>query len=77
MQVQTLGQQIFGKKDEYFEDAYRKATSLPWCCLMINLHPKTTRDGYKLLTHIISKQLTIVYQDINKWNAGWTLSTER
>ena len=51
MQVQTLGQQIFGKKDVYFEDAYRKATSLPWGYLLINLHPKTTRDEYKLLTH--------------------------
>ena len=29
MQVQTLGWQIFRKKDVYFEDAYRKATSLP------------------------------------------------
>ena len=52
MQVQTLGQQIFGKKDVYFEDAYRKATSLPWGYLLINLHPKTTRDEYKLLTNI-------------------------
>ena len=61
MQVQTLGQQIFGKKDVYFEDAYRKATSLPWGYLLINLHPKTTREEYKLLTHILPGQLTTVY----------------
>ena len=61
MQVQTLGRQTFGKKDEYFEDTYRKATSLLWGYLLINLHPKTTRDEYKLLTHIIPGELTIVY----------------
>ena len=29
-QVQTLGRQIFGSKNKYFMDAYKKATSYPW-----------------------------------------------
>ena len=61
LQVQTLGCQIFGKQCSYFMDAYNKATSLPWGYILINLHPKTRQNTYKLITHIIPGEMTIVY----------------
>ena len=61
LQDQTLGCQIFGKQCSYFMDAYNKATSLPWDYILINLHPKTRQNTYKLITHIIPVEMTIVY----------------
>ena len=46
LQVQTLGRQIFGEQ---------------WGYILINLHPKTRQNSYKLITHIIPAEMTIVY----------------
>ena len=61
LQIQTLGRHIFGKQCSYFMDAYNKATSLPWGYILINLHPKTRKSTYKLITHIIPMEMKIVY----------------
>ena len=63
-QVQTLARQIYGKGKgvTYFLDAYKKATSEPWGYLLVNLHPKTGSDDYKLLTKILPGELTVVYK---------------
>ena len=66
LQVQTLGHQIFGKQCSYFMDAYNEATSLPWGCILINLHPKIRKNTYKMLTHIIPGEMTIVYLPRNE-----------
>ena len=66
LQVQTLGRQIFGKQCSYFMDAYNKATSLPWGYILINLHPKTRQNTYKLITHIIPGEMTVVYLPRNE-----------
>ena len=60
-QVQTLGRQIFGKKNAYFLDAYKKATSQQWGYLLVNLHPRMTQEEYRLLTHIIPGEQTTIY----------------
>ena len=44
----------------YFMDAYIKATSLPWDYILINLHPKARKNTYKLITHIIPGEMTII-----------------
>lgn len=66
-QVQTLGRQIFGKKSTYFMDAYKKATSVDWGYLLVNLHPRTTaEERQKLLTHILPGETTVIYLPLNK-----------
>lgn len=64
IQVQTLGRQIFGKgKDvSYFLDAYKRATAEPWGYLVVNLHPKRKKEDFKLLTHILPGEMTVVYK---------------
>ena len=66
LQVQTLGHEIFGKECSYFMDVYNKATSLPWGYILINLHPKTRKNAYKLKTHIIPWEMKIVYLPRNE-----------
>lgn len=61
-QVQTLGRQIFGRSNDYFMDAYRKATAGRWGYLVVNLHPRTTDEDYKLLTHILPDEDTTIYK---------------
>ena len=66
LQVQTLGHQIFGKQCSYFMDAHNNATFLPWGYILINLHPKTRKNTYKLLTRIIPGEMAIVYLPRNE-----------
>ena len=65
LQVQTLGNQIFGKQCSYFMDAYNKATSLLWGYIL-NSHPKTRQNTYKLITHIIPAEMIIAYLPRNE-----------
>ena len=66
-QVQTLGHQIFGKKSAYLMDAYKKATSVDWGYLLVNLHPRTTgEEQQKLLTNILPGETTVIYLPLNK-----------
>ena len=66
-QVQTLGCQIFGKKSAYFMDAYKKATSVDWSYLLVNLHQRTTgEEQQKLLTNILPGETTVIYLPLNK-----------
>ena len=62
-----LGCQIFGKKSAYFMDAYKKATSVDWGYLLVNLHPRTTgQKQQKLLTNILPGETTVIYLPLNK-----------
>ena len=60
-QIETLGRQIYGKKCEYFLDAYKKATSTTWGYLLIDLHPNTISGKEKLLTNIIPGDTATIY----------------
>lgn len=59
-QVLTFGSQVFPSKLKYFKDAYDKATSVPFGYLVVDMSP-STEDKYRLRTHILPNEDTIVY----------------
>lgn len=59
-QVLTFGSQLFPLKLKYFNEAYDKATSLPFGYLVVDMSP-STEDNYRLRTRILPNEDTIVY----------------
>lgn len=59
-QVLTFGSQVFPSKLKYLKDAYDKATSVPFGYLVVDMSP-STEDKYRLRTHILPNEDTIVY----------------
>ncbi|CAG2225695.1 unnamed protein product [Mytilus edulis] len=60
LQIQTLGRQIFPGQSKYFLDAYKKATSVAYRPLIIDLNPHTDKT-YQLTTDRGVGQTPIVY----------------
>lgn len=60
LQIQTLGRQIFPGQSKYFLDAYKKATSVAYRPLIIDLNPHTDKT-YQLTTDHGVGQTPIVY----------------
>ena len=62
-----LGHQIFGKKSDYFMDAYKKAISEDYGYLLVNLHLRTSTEQHqKLMSHILPGETTVIYLPLNK-----------
>lgn len=59
-QVLTFGSHVFPSKLKYLKDAYDKATSVPFGYLVVDMSP-STEDKYRLRTHILPNEDTIVY----------------
>ena len=60
-QVVTLGRQMFGRKNQYFLDAYDKATKRPFGYLVINNHPAMRDERFRLVSQITPDQDTVIY----------------
>lgn len=61
LQIQTFGKQQFPRKENYFMDAFEKATSKPYGYLLIDLNPHSNK-AYQLRTDILPGQITEVFQ---------------
>ena len=59
-QVSVLARQIFPGQGKYFMSAFRKATNEKYNYLLVDISPHSD-PKYKLRTHILPGQLTIVY----------------
>lgn len=59
-QVRTLGSQIFPNQSNYFMDAYKRATEIPYSYLCVTLYPGTA-ERYRLSSHIFPEEETILY----------------
>ena len=64
-QISNLGRQIFGRQLPYFMDAFNKATQNRYSYLLIDISPHSD-PIYKLRTHILPHQMTIVYTPVKK-----------
>ena len=61
-QVQTLGRQIFAKKNEYFMKAFQQAINEDYGYLLINNHPRVRDDSMRLWTKILPSDDTVIYK---------------
>lgn len=58
-QLMTFGSQVFPGQSKYFQEAYTKATAVPYRPLLVDMHPGTP-DLYRLRTNILPNELTLV-----------------
>ena len=61
LQVKRLASSMFPGQVEFMMDSYKRATSLPFGYLCIDISPRAI-EAYKLRTNILPGQDTIVYQ---------------
>lgn len=63
-QISCLGRQMWGKGGgEYLSDAYTKSVARKYGYLVIDCHPHTNEDTYRLRSQILPSQLPmLIYQ---------------
>ena len=59
-QVKTLGRQIFPNQSQFFMDAYKRATEVPYSYLYVTLYPGTS-EKYRLSSNIFPQEETVLY----------------
>ena len=61
LQIQSLARQMFPGQVRFFMDAYQRAISQPYNCLIIDIAPDSIQD-YQLRTFPFPGEDMIVYQ---------------